>query len=117
MQAAHNIHHIFASERIERCGGLIQDQQVRIVYLGLGDAKTLAFTTRKTLDRAVGFILQVNQFQGFFDSLFDLRFRSLEIKTNGKIEGFTCSQVLVKAWVLGEIANPGTDLNTVLDNI
>ncbi len=62
-----------AADRVERGGRLVQDQQVGVVHLGLGDAQPLPLAARETFDRAVGFVGKPHQLECLGDALLDLR--------------------------------------------
>ena len=60
-QPLHHFQHIMAAHRVKRRRRLIQDQQVGVIDLRLGDAETLALAAGETFDRAVGPIFKADQ--------------------------------------------------------
>ena len=74
-QLLHDLQHIVPAHRVERRGRLVQNQQIRIVDLGLGDTQALSLTAREAAQRPVGLVVQAHQLEHFLHPRVDEVFR------------------------------------------
>src|SRR5690554_2603591 len=109
-QPLHHGQHIMPAHWIQRCGWLIQDDQIGVIDLGLGDAQALPLTPGETFNLPVGLIFQSNQLQHLLHPCLDQITWTLVEEPRGVAQGLTGSHVLVITRVLGQIPDPLTDL-------
>jgi hypothetical protein len=71
LEAAHDVEHVAPAERVERRGGLVEDQQLRPVDLRLGDAEPLPLPAGEPPDRLVALVGESDQVEDPVDRVLD----------------------------------------------
>jgi hypothetical protein len=66
---------------------------------------------------AVSLIVQPHQLQRFLNALLDFGFRTSIEEAGPEAQHFTCSHVLVKAWILGQVADLPAHSQAITDDV